>query len=275
MSTQKNWTGERLETFITNETMTEHLHRYALAMEFIAGKKVLDIACGEGYGTNLMAKKASHVTGVDIEATIISNAKKKYSKQNIEFITGSIENIPATDNQFDVVVCFETLEHTAEHSKMLAEIKRVLQTDGFLIISTPDKLNYTDNTGYKNPFHIKELYENEFKDLLNSYFTYTYFYRQLFLIGSLLQNETQQSLPIFYTGDYTHVEPAIPMPTMYWLAIASNQKLKPVACSAFQHQKVLSQMVYDEKEALKKTITYRTGNILLSPLKFIKSFFRK
>ncbi len=191
MSTQKNWTGERLETFITNETMTEHLHRYALAMEFIAGKKVLDIACGEGYGTNLMAKKALHVTGVDIDNTSIENAKKKYTAGNIVFATGSVLKIPAPNNSFDVITCFETLEHISEQEEMLAELKRVLSPSGILLISTPDKKNYSDKTGYKNPFHKKELYEQEFKKLVSSYFPNTCFYRQNSYSGSMILNEKQ------------------------------------------------------------------------------------
>jgi len=62
----KNWTGERLETHILNVITIEHLHRYALALPHSTGKIVLDIACGDGYGSNLLARNAVSVIGVDI-----------------------------------------------------------------------------------------------------------------------------------------------------------------------------------------------------------------
>ena len=78
MARKQSWTGERLETTITSEVMLEHLHRYAFAIEISKNKKVLDIACGEGYGSNLMSKSAAEVTGIDIDETTINNASKKY-----------------------------------------------------------------------------------------------------------------------------------------------------------------------------------------------------
>lgn len=67
MNKKKNWTGERLETFVLNDSTIEHLHRYAIAKELAQGKHVLDIACGEGYGSNLLASSARFVDGVDID----------------------------------------------------------------------------------------------------------------------------------------------------------------------------------------------------------------
>ena len=275
MSTQKNWTGERLETFITNETMTEHLHRYALAMEFIAGKKVLDIACGEGYGTNLMAKKALHITGVDIDNITIENAKKKYTACNIVFATGSVLKLPAHDNSFDVITCFETLEHISEQEEMLAELKRVLTPTGILLISTPDKKSYSDKTGYKNPFHKKELYEQEFKNLLANYFPNTCFYRQNSYSGSMILNEKQSDIQNYYSGDYENINIADAKDTLYWIAIASENELPVLAGSFFKHPKTNAQLLEEQTEAVKKTTTYRAGHILLLPFKFIRSLFSK
>src|SRR5258705_5166321 len=162
MSKQAGWTGERMETFVLNELTIEHLHRYALAMEFADGKKVLDIACGEGYGTHLLATRATYATGMDIDKSTIEKAKAKYDKKNISFLVSGAEKISANDNEFDLVGCFETLEHLSDHASVLKEIKRVLKPGGLLIISTPDKNTYTEARGYKNPFHAKELYYDEF-----------------------------------------------------------------------------------------------------------------
>ena len=78
----KEWTKERLETFITNGAMLEHLHRYAMLSEIVKGKTVLDIACGEGYGSNILSKNANKVIAIDIDAATIKKASIKYKKEN-------------------------------------------------------------------------------------------------------------------------------------------------------------------------------------------------
>ncbi|MGB7416076.1 MAG: class I SAM-dependent methyltransferase, partial [Thermosynechococcaceae cyanobacterium] len=129
---QDIWKGERLETHIYNEVAVEHLHRYAITMELVKGKKVLDLASGEGYGSSLMAQVASHVTGVDISQEALDHARKKYLKSNLLFLQGSADNIPVESNTIDIVVSFETIEHHDKHEEMLLEIKRILKSDGLL-----------------------------------------------------------------------------------------------------------------------------------------------
>src|SRR4051812_14624207 len=107
----KQWNGERLETHITGETMREHLHRYAIAVELAKGRTVLDIACGEGYGAWFLSRVAAKVMAVDLDAATIQNAEEKYKADNLDFITGSILQIPFPDRSFDMITCFETLEH--------------------------------------------------------------------------------------------------------------------------------------------------------------------
>lgn len=77
------WTGERMETFVLNDSTLEHLHRYALVMGLVKDMTVLDIACGEGYGTTLLADAAAAVVGIDIDANTIQKAAQKYQKQNL------------------------------------------------------------------------------------------------------------------------------------------------------------------------------------------------
>jgi protein-L-isoaspartate O-methyltransferase len=73
----KNWTGERLETFIYGDTAVEHLHRYSMASTLIKDRVVLDIASGEGYGSLLLSKIARQVIGVDIDEQVVKNATLK------------------------------------------------------------------------------------------------------------------------------------------------------------------------------------------------------
>src|SRR5689334_10298981 len=106
---RKKYTGERLETHEQGEGKIEHLHRYAIAINQCAAKNVLDMASGEGYGSNLLATVASNVVGVDIDPVTVSEANAKYasSGKNLRFIEGSASKIPLGDAQFDVVVSFE------------------------------------------------------------------------------------------------------------------------------------------------------------------------
>jgi ubiquinone/menaquinone biosynthesis C-methylase UbiE len=267
------WTGERLETNITNETMLEHLHRYALAMEFTKGKKVLDIACGEGYGTNLMAENAAEVKGVDIDIKIISKAKKKYRGNNIEFLPGSLLNIPAMDKHFDIITSFETLEHISEHEKAISELKRVLHPDGILLISTPEKSAYSDITGYNNPFHQKELYKEEFEYLLKQNFKQVKILGQHSYSMSAIYNEEIPTEEKYFSGNYTAIN-RISKPTpVYLIAIASDNTLPLINNSYFLHSKKISDLQQDQSEVIQKTLSYRIGNAVLYPFKLIKRLF--
>ena len=92
---------------------------------------------------------------------------------------GSILDVPIKDERkFNVAVCFEGIEHIKEHDKLLSEVKRLLEDDGLFIISTPNKAVYTDEPQYQNPFHLKELYFDEFKTLLSCYFKNVHFLGQ-------------------------------------------------------------------------------------------------
>jgi SAM-dependent methyltransferase len=165
------WTGERYLPEVAGDIRLEHLHRYLVARELVQGKDVLDIACGEGYGSRLLAEVAKSVTGMDISQEVVAHASTSYLANNLHFAQGDCAHIPLRDASLDVVVSFETLEHHDRHHDMIAEIRRVLRPGGLLLISTPDKLLYSDRPGYHNAFHIKELYADEFHGLLTAFFS--------------------------------------------------------------------------------------------------------
>ncbi len=269
------WTGERLETFINDQSMLEHLHRYSLTFELIKNKKVLDIACGEGYGVNLMSNYANHVTGIDIDKKVIRKANQKYTNKNIKFIEGSILNIPSPNNSFDIVICFETLEHVEEHELLISEIKRVLKHDGLLIISTPDKINYSNNQASKNPFHKKELTGTEFKYLINKFFKNNSFFQQSSYCCSIIQNPEKSYPTIHFTGNYNNIESYIPTNPYYWISIASDNYEFEIESSLFHHKLPLTDLLRQEGELVKQTYTYKIGHLLLSPFKLIKNIFYK
>src|SRR5512140_990226 len=105
------FTGERFVPGTRGEIWMEHWHRYHFASRWVAGKRVLDIACGEGYGSALLARRAQSVLGVDVSPESIAHAQKAYaSLANASFVNGSCNAIPAGDASIDVAISFETLE---------------------------------------------------------------------------------------------------------------------------------------------------------------------
>lgn len=159
-----------------------HIDRYEFAKGFLVGnEKVLDTACGSGYGSKMLAEKASVVVGVDISEQAIGWANKQNKERNIDFLVGDLGSglgfLP--DNSFDVIVSFETIEHIANQDIMLGEFKRILRPRGKLIISTPDRLLLSgDCKKSENPFHVKELSKPEFLSILRNYFRVERFYGQ-------------------------------------------------------------------------------------------------
>jgi SAM-dependent methyltransferase len=108
---------------------------------------------------------------VDIDDKAVEHAQYKYGSANVQFLKGSISAVPIQDDHsFDVVVCFEAIEHIQDHDQLLQEVKRLLKPDGLFVVSTPNKLTYHDEAREENPFHVKELYFDEFQKLLTGYF---------------------------------------------------------------------------------------------------------
>jgi ubiquinone/menaquinone biosynthesis C-methylase UbiE len=167
-----DWTGERFLPWAGGATIAyEHLHRYAYAATLTKSKRVLDLACGEGYGARLLAAEACAVVGIDIDERVVRHARAKYGSSNLEFVCGSITAVPVgKDHSFDVIICFEAIEHIENHEALLEEVKRLLQPHGVFIASTPNKAIYRGGSAEGNPFHVKELYFEEFQALLGRYF---------------------------------------------------------------------------------------------------------
>jgi len=170
VSENLEFTGERFTPECLREIRYEHFHRYALAAEWVVGLKVLDAACGEGYGSHLLAAKAAEITGIDVAADAIAHARSRYSASNLEFLRADCCATAFADSSFDCIISFETLEHLENQRALLSEFRRILKPSGFLIISSPDKAIYTDKFHNQNPFHVSELYRPEFEQLLAEFF---------------------------------------------------------------------------------------------------------
>jgi 2-polyprenyl-3-methyl-5-hydroxy-6-metoxy-1,4-benzoquinol methylase len=271
---KKKWTGERLETFIYNRDSIEHLHRYAIANNYIEDKIVLDIASGEGYGSNIMSKKASHVYGVDIDIRAINEAKVKYKGANIEFLIGSTSQIPLDDNSIDVVVSFETIEHHEHHDEMMYEIKRVLKPNGILIISTPDKLFYSDERNFKNQYHLKELYKQEFVDLMLKNFNKMQLLTQKYINGnSLIEDDTINSKMQIFSGNYEEITTIVINP-LYLIAIASDSIFEDQKTTIFDGNQIVNDNFKNQKNKIYASNSYKLGHLILLPFKISKKIFK-
>lgn len=252
------FTGERFTPECVREIWYEHYHRYAFAKNFVNDKKVLDAACGEGYGSHILSKYSKHVTGIDIDKESISHANRKYDENNLSFIVASCSNLPFEDNSFDVVVSFETLEHLAEQEQMLAEFNRVLKNDGTLIISTPDKKYYSDEAEFHNEFHVKELYKEEFKNLLDSYWQHQNWYSQAMNFSSILekQNTTNKEFTSDILNNQEFEINQTLLKPMYYVVVASNIKNKKLKLPALHLFSDKEQSVYEHYNKTIKDFIY-------------------
>lgn len=167
----------------------EHIARYKFCVPHIKNKKVLDIACGNGYGSNLMAiSGAAQVVGGDISAGTIELARETYRGRNIHFYRMDARSIPYENQYFDVVVSMETIEHLSDYQFFLNEICRVLKNGGELILSTPNR-EATQSLGIRNPYHKREFILDELLNLLPPFFTdFQVFGQQSVKIKNYFQN---------------------------------------------------------------------------------------
>lgn len=144
------------------ELAYEHLHRYVLASQVVEGLRVLDLAAGTGYGSNLLARTAGKLVSLDLERAGLSGGPAG--------VCGDAQKLPFADGSFDVVVCFEAIEHVPDPARLVAEAKRVLSGPSILLVSTPDREIYSVRAEHRNPYHIAEMTRPEFQRLLRTHF---------------------------------------------------------------------------------------------------------
>ena len=195
------FTGERvIPGQVDTNLWNEHFSRYAFASGFVAGKRVLDLGCGSGYGSAELARTAESVIGVDSSAVAIEYATAHYSAANLSFRQHSCTLLPWSGGCFEFVTAFEVIEHLADWRQMLSETRRLLSPGGTFLVSTPNKLYYADQRRQAgpNPFHEHEFEFAEFKQALSEYFP---------RVGMLLQNRTEAFVYTF--ADAPVVDPRV------------------------------------------------------------------
>jgi len=178
------FTGERvIEGNAPKRIWLDHNNRYEHAAKYVKGKNVLDVSCGTGYGAYRLAKAgAKKVTGVDISRVTIQFAKEQYFDEKLTFQVGDILSLGFEDNLFDVITCFETIEHVKDPEKALEGLRRALRPGGVLIISSPNRILTSPEKSLSekpdNPFHIKEYNLAEFISAIGKAFNVEEIYGQ-------------------------------------------------------------------------------------------------
>lgn len=221
--------GERCTPWVETQTLAAHVHRYLSTVDLCKGKRVLDIACGEGYGSAMLVRNgAASVTGVDIDKDVIARAGRIYAHEGLDFLQADIRApLPFIDNSFDVIVSFETIEHIGEHQFFIDELMRVLTPEGVLVISTPDAAK--SDPDLPNPFHEKELSETEFLGLINASFKHVSTFYQGYHLGSVMTaSDLAQDVPQNWKRDgfSDYSEDGGAALRHYVIAVASNVSQK-------------------------------------------------
>ena len=157
----------------------EHSSRYKWILKYVKNKRVLDIACGVGKGSYTIAKngEAKEVIGCDLNERAIKYASIRYKHPNITFVSDDAQKF-TNENNFDVIVSFETIEHLPNVDQFLKSIDNLLSSNGLFFVSTPLS-SIPHDTNPVNPYHIQEWDFNEFEKLLSKYFEVDETYLQL------------------------------------------------------------------------------------------------
>jgi SAM-dependent methyltransferase len=146
-----------------------HLSRYLLARPYCRGAKVLDAACGEGYGSAFMSRRwgAREVHGVDISTEAIGRARQLFGGEGITFHEMPVEELDATfeEGAFDAAVSLETIEHLSDPSRFLRSLRRAVRPGGAIVVSCPNDYWYYRKPEERNPFHVHKYTLEEFREL--------------------------------------------------------------------------------------------------------------
>jgi SAM-dependent methyltransferase len=244
----------------------EHFARYGWATQLTPGRRVLDAGCGVGYGTNLLANAgAKDVVGVDLADEAVQAAAEAAAPR-ARFLPADVRELPFEDASFDLVVCFEVIEHVDGQRRALAEFARVLAPGGILAISSPNRGVYPQG----NPHHVHEYVPEELREELAAHFPHVELRRQHAWISSSILDDAQAAtaeLDLVESIVVAKLVGAEPGSEPYTLALASDAPLpKPrgwVALTAIHDVKSWVERV-DEQRDRAQQLERRLGEEIVS-----------
>ncbi len=201
----------------------EHQARYRWAAQAAAGRRALDAACGAGYGTAILAAAgAASAIGIDIEARAVLQARERHP--GLRFEVADLHELPFGDTTFDLIACFEAIEHVSDPERALDEIRRVLAPDGLLLISSPNRGVFPP--GHR--WHVHEYKPDELAETLGRRFVNVRLHRQRSHLATMVSDDAT-----FAVGDSAadlgasvrKISADVPGEELYSLAAASDARL--------------------------------------------------
>ncbi len=182
----------------------EHLARYQWAAQLVAGARVLDAGCGSGYGTAILAAaQPASLTAVDVAEEAVELTRAAVG-DGVETHVADVRELPVGDDEIDLVVCFEVIEHLERREQALREFARVLAPTGTLLISSPNRDHYPAG----NEHHVYEYTPEELRSELEAHFPNVRLYRQHSWLASTLADETVLGAAHYQGADATVHVPA-------------------------------------------------------------------
>jgi 2-polyprenyl-3-methyl-5-hydroxy-6-metoxy-1,4-benzoquinol methylase len=164
-------TGERTLPDVPEENYwyRRHLVVYEWIASRVAGKRVVDMACGEGYGSDVLAESAASVVGVDANPEAHEHARLRYVRPNLRYQRDLVETFA---EPCDAVVFLQTIEHVQDPGAILEHFKSMLAPGGVAFVSTPNLLTLAPPGAEKsdNPWHVHEYRAAEFRALCEAHF---------------------------------------------------------------------------------------------------------
>ncbi len=196
-----------------------HFARYLFAGRMATGKRVLDGACGSGYGSAYLATMAQSVIGVDINENLLKLAESRFKADNLRFLKHDLHEPIEGVGTFNLICSFETLEHVRRPEICLANLAFALDSGGTAIISVPNGTKERMAGGKE--YHPNQFSARDFEDLLNSRFEEVQLFSQVYRkgIGHYIRKLTARSARHAY---YYRFVPTLLDSAKTWLAICQK-----------------------------------------------------
>jgi 2-polyprenyl-3-methyl-5-hydroxy-6-metoxy-1,4-benzoquinol methylase len=158
-----------------------HRARYEFAVPFVSSRRVLDVGCGEGYGAALLSRHADDVLAIDYSPAAIEHARKTYPSLNLRFAVADATRLDPAIGKFNVITCFEVIEHIEDTHRFFAQIAQALHPNGWLLLSTPNAMvdrlfDVIRDVHYE--YHVNVLTPTELRGRVKRYFHHATLYGQ-------------------------------------------------------------------------------------------------